>query len=471
MAILIKKNSYFDSITLMRLSNEIKKIPGVKKAHVAMATEHNKSLLSENKLWSEEVLTASPNDLLIAFASDLDHSEKAVLMMVDAFFARPSITSTTSLVSASTIKEALATDKQFDFCFISVPGEYAAREARIALEQGLNVMLFSDNVSLEEELSLKLLASQKNLLMMGPDCGTAIIEGVGFGFSNNVRKGQVGIVGASGTGIQEVSCLLDRMGIGVSQVFGTGGRDLKKEIGGLMMIQGIQLLASNPETELMVLISKPPHPEVATKIFEKLEGISMPIVICFLGLEKPVIALPSNAHFTTNLTDTACLVSHLLGNSFEVPIPDFQFDKKKGKIFGLFCGGTLAAEAAFIIGKEHTIIDFGDDEFTKGRPHPMIDPEVRNQAFLSYAQEKDIAVFLFDIVLGFGSHPDPAGNLRPIISKIQAFNQNCYFVASVCGTEEDPQTYSVQVNTLESLGVIVTPSNMRAAQIARSLVL
>ncbi len=469
---ILKKNAYFDSITLMRVSEQIRKISGVKKAQIVMGTVHNKSLLRDSGLWTSELDSAAPSDLCIAFLCDSQDVKKILLEKVEECLYKNKNSGKKNGIEAQpqTIFEAVEKNPDLNLALISVPGEYAAREARLALEQGLNVMMFSDNVSLQDELNLKKIASAKNLLMMGPDCGTSIINGVGLGFSNQVKSGKVGIVGASGTGIQEVSVLLDRLGLGISQAIGTGGRDLKKEIGALTTKQGLCLLAGDAQTEIIALISKPPHPEVVEEILRQIEFTKKPIVLCFLGLKEDLKIKNSNIFCAKNLTETVLKIAEIAGISadiFSAPAlsPAPSISPTKGKIYGLFCGGTLCAEAQHIIGSQHLCIDFGDDEYTKGRPHPMIDSTIRNQAFVKFSSEEKTAIILFDLVLGYGSHADPAGNLLPIIAEINR-HKKIIFIASVCGSEADPQCFSAQAEKLKSVGVIIASTNAIAAQMA-----
>ena len=473
MPIIIKKNSYFDSITLMRASEEIKKIPEIKKAQIVMGTPHNKSLLKDANLWEKELDTAGPNDLCIAFDGKTNQ-EKIVLEKVDdVLYKNKKSSRSTMEANPRTISEAVNKDPSLNMAIISVPGEYAAREARQALNNGLNVMMFSDNVSIADELDLKKLAVKKNLLMMGPDCGTAIINGVGLGFSNEVKRGNIGIVGASGTGIQEVSVLLDRLGLGISQAIGTGGRDLKKEIGALTTKQGIELLKNDPETDIITIISKPPHKAVVDDILQQIKLIKKPIVLCFLGLKEDLKINNKNIFCTKNLTEAVLKIASICkvpSNIFNTPkLPNISLSKKQNKIFGLFCGGTLCAEAENIIGGKHEFIDFGDDKYTKGKPHPMIDPQTRNQTLTKFANDPQAAVFLFDIVLGYGSHNDPAGNIIPIITAIN-HKRKIIFIASVCGSENDLQVYSKQVKKLQDAGVIVAPTNAIASKMALAII-
>src|SRR4030095_10708603 len=138
----------------------------------------------------------------------------------------------------SSIALGLERAEDADIALISVPGDYAAAEALKALAQGLNVMLFFDNVAIADERAIKLYARARTLLVMGPDCGTAIVNGVPLGFANVVRRGDIGLVAASGTGLQEVTCRIHNLGGGISQAIGTGGRDLKDAGGGMPVLQG-----------------------------------------------------------------------------------------------------------------------------------------------------------------------------------------------------------------------------------------
>ena len=474
--IIVKENAYFDSITLMKISQELRKIKVLQEVQVAMGTEHNKSLLKDSNLWTEEVIKANPNDLCIAFSSKEGHDEKEVLKLVEeALYGNKNKGGSDLTIqdSPKTIADAVAQNPNINLALISVPGEYATYEAKCALDKNINVMMFSDNVSIADEKKLKELAAKKNLLMMGPDCGTAIINGIGLGFSNKVRSGNIGIVGASGTGIQEISILLDRIGLGISQAIGTGGRDLHKEIGALCMKQGLKILASDAQTDVIAIVSKPPDAEVARDILQVASLIKKPIVVCFLGFDNKLNTRSSNVFFTDNLTQTVSEIariakcSHNIFDSFKPQ--EHTLEKSQKKIFGLFCGGTLCSEAQNIIGPNHLCIDFGEDQYTKGKPHPMIDPTIRNEAFLEVANKDETAIILFDVVLGFGSHENPALNLSPIIQKINS-SKKIIFIGSVCGTEDDAQCYSIQANKLRSLGVIVAPSNAIAAEFAQIII-
>ena len=345
-----------------------------------------------------------------------------------------------------------------NLALISVPGDFAATEARRALHAGLNALMFSSGVPLEEERALKLLAREKGLLLMGPDCGTALIGGVPLAFANAVPRGDVGIVSASGTGLQEVACLIARLGAGISHGIGVGGRDLDERVGALGTLAAIDVLEKDPSTRSIVLLSKPPAPRVAEQVLARLSRSGKRRVVCFLGLDKPGLA-----RTLLEAAETAT------GQK----LPEEKLDRKKvkGHVEALYCGGTLCSEAELIFRRRglmgqpggHRFVDLGDERFTRGRPHPMIDPEIRNQHIARASADAAVGVILVDVVLGYGSHADPAGVLLKVKTEKTV-------VASVTGTDADPQVRSRQVAMLRAAGVLVAPSNAHAAEWAAALV-
>ncbi|MFC1491495.1 oxidoreductase, partial [Nitrospinota bacterium] len=334
---------------------------------------------------------------------------------------------------------------------------------------------------------LKEEARERGLLVMGPDCGTAILGGVPLAFANELPRGEVGIVSASGTGLQEVSCLIARGGSGISHGIGVGGRDLSEAVGGVMALMAIDALDRDPGTRRIVLISKPPSEEVAERVLDRVARSTKPFTICFLGLSE--MNLPPNAKLVPTLTAAA---EDALGTQFlsgESPLTQISGmkDSRRGWIRGLFSGGTLCAEAQFILrmgGEEvrsnapvpgakrlngrriegHILLDLGADEYTVGRPHPMIDPSVRNEQLVQVLSKVEVRAVLLDVVLGYGAHQDPAGALVSALAEVK--DRRAVVVASVCGTEEDPQVYSEQVEKLEGADVIVASSNAHAAELA-----
>ena len=368
-----------------------------------------------------------------------------------------------------------------NLALISVPGDFAASEARKAIRRGLHAMIFSDNVPLEEEVALKREARDLGRLVMGPDCGTAIINGMPIAFANRVPRGDVGIIGASGTGIQEVSCLIARHGGGVSHAIGVGGRDLSEAVGGISTLMALDALAEDASTKHIVLISKPPSPTVMDTVMARVAKVEKPVTVCFIGADAFVV--PSNTGQVFTLKDAAMRAVGIDANA-AAPCPTVPIIAGKTMVRGLFSGGTLCAEVQAIMlgaGEEVvsntpipgaastsdgngavTLLDLGDDAFTKGRPHPMIDPEVRDAPMAAALEDPGVAVILLDVVIGLGAHADPAGHLARIIRRVSA-DDRPVIIASVTGTDSDPQRRSAQIAILETEGVIVAPTNADAA--------
>jgi len=457
----VERQSYRDSVALMRISRALAERPGIEEAALMIGTPSNKALMREAGLLAADGEPAGANDLIIALrAADAGSAAGALEAAVALLAEKPAGAEAGGPPLARTLDGALAQLPGANLALISVPGEFAAHEARRALALGLNVLVFSDNVPLDEELSLKRSAREKGLLLMGPDCGTALIGGAPIAFANVVPRGDVGIVSASGTGLQEVSSLIARLGGGVSHGIGVGGRDLDARIGALGTLSAIDALERDAGTREIVLISKPPAPEVAALVLERIRRSAKPFIACLLGQQEA--KLPGNARLARTLAEAAELASSKKISE------EKQKLRGSGWVRGLYCGGTLCAEAEMIFRQKglrvgshaNTFVDLGDDEYTRGRPHPMIEPELRNDHVRQALADPAVGVVLVDVVLGFGSHPDPAGVLlrndvsaKPII-------------ASVTGTERDPQVYSRQVAALREAGVLVAASNAHAASFA-----
>jgi succinyl-CoA synthetase alpha subunit len=513
--IFVQKDSYYDSVFLMLMSREVESASGVHDATVAMGTEMNLDLLRSQGFEANSLAGVTPNDLVIAV--DCASAEAADAAMAAAKLAlgrkpRPAANGGTGS-SPTSLRAALAALPGANLAVVSLPGAYAAREARKALESGLHVMLFSDNVSLEDEIALKALSRRKGLLLMGPDCGTAIINGKPLCFANVVKRGPVGVVGASGTGMQEVACLVDRAGSGVSQAIGAGGRDLKNErVGGATTLMGIEALAGDEGTKVIVVISKPPAKAVAERVLSALERSGKPAVVYFVGLAPEPRRAGSGVQFAANLEETAGMAVALAeGRSytpqtFTLPPAEIEAIVERETraiggaqqyLRGFYTGGTLADEAwmlahqctgtvysnnqtdpRFILSDPHrstghTIVDLGDDVFTLGRPHPMIDPSARVERMMAEREDAEIAVVLVDVVLGYGSHDDPAGALAPAVQTLReaAHKRGGYLpvLASITGTQGDPQNLGLQTAKLEAAGCVVMPSNHQASLLATKL--
>lgn len=490
------RNSYRDSVELMRIAAEIEGLGGITRAGLVMATPANREVLKEAGLLAEAALDAGPNDLVVAVAADRDDAANTALDRAAERLsgAEEGPAAGETRTSWRTIAEGVADLGGADIALISTPGTYATAEALKALKLGINVFLFSDNVPIEDEIELKSLAISRGLLLMGPDCGTAILDGVPLGFANAVRRGDIGLIGASGTGLQQVSCLIDRAGAGVSQAIGVGGRDLDARVGGTMMLAALRRLDADPGTRVIVLISKPPAEAVARLVLAAASSLKTPVIVNFLGGDPSIVRaaglIPANTFEAAAETAAARSRGDAISDDGDGASDPFGAARgasapaiaslKPGqwRIRGLFAGGSLSGEAKLVLGwalgaeaaKTHEILDLGDDEYTVGRPHPMIDPRLRNEHIAAAADDPSTAVILLDVVLGYGANADPAGAMVPVIrDAMQCAAQagrSLAVVASVCGTDTDPQGRSTQEATLAAAGVILAPSNAQAAGIA-----
>lgn len=507
--VVVKRNRYFDSVSLMAISTRANRIDGIKQAVVAMGTEMNKGVLRNVGLATAEVLEAHGGDLLIVVeAADQSLCDTAAAE-VEGWLERrdaPKAGAGSQIVCA-TLDGAVRAVPDARLAVISVPGEYAAREARRAIDLGLHVMLFSDNVDIDDEIALKQAAHQKGLLMMGPDCGTAILGGVGLCFANKVRRGDIGIVAASGTGSQEVSVRIHDLGGGISELIGIGGRDLSEGVGGLMMIDALRALEEDPQTRVIVLISKPPAKPVIQKVLNAVGSCRKPVVVCLLGGAEAAVT-DAGGHFARTTSDAARTAAALSGCQIadEVALPDAAWlasrqDRLRADqlyVRALMCGGTLCDELMMLVGEHHpdvfsntaksverrladarvsrahTFIDFGDDEFTRGRPHPMIDPSLRIERLEAEASDPSVAVIVLDFIVGFGAHEDPVGVMLPAIRAAQDIaareSRHLEIVGYVLGTDEDRPSVRDQGDQLRRAGVTVAASCTQAGLIARALV-
>lgn len=495
---LVKKGSYQDSVVLMLLTNKISSMDGVNKVSIMMGTPANKDIFKAGGMETSELMAATSNDMVMVIDSDLDNIEEIVAKETDEFLNNQSAKAKTSKEDTTVKSWEQATNQLPDanLAVISIAGAYAAMEADRALDENLNVFMFSDNVSLEDEVRLKEKAHEKGLLVMGPDCGTGIIHGVPVAFANYVDKGKIGIVGASGTGIQELTTIIDRLGEGVSNAIGTGGRDLNAAVGGITMLDAINALEQDESVEVMIIVSKPPAKQVRDKIVKRLEGIEKPVVTLFLG-EKPETHEKGFYHAYT--LDEAARIAVKLVRNEEIEIDntliehDDKFVKEDNKtIKAYYSGGTLAYEAAILLkdtlklsagsdvkdfilnAQGHEVIDLGDDKYTQGKPHPMIDASTRIEYMKEAANDKSTGVILFDLVLGYGSHENMAEELskgiKVLQDKAKEEERKLFFVTTICGTKKDRQGFDSQKKQMEDLGVIVCDSNKIAVEMAMYLV-
>ena len=503
-------NLYKDSVSLMTVSAQVSAVPGIDAASVVMASATNVENLARAGLGEFAV---RPNDLVVA-VSGTDEACAEALQRADELLATKAAAGDEGARTGqpiTSIQMAVAKNPAHNFALISVPGDYAASEAMKALRLGMDVMIFSDNVPMESELALKRFARERNLMVMGPDCGTAIVNGVPLGFANVIRRGPIGVVGASGTGMQEVTVRIHQLGSGVSQALGTGGHDLAAAIGGISMLHGLKALDEDPDTKVIVLISKPPAPDVATAVLETAAACSKPVVVIFLGADAASITR-NGIHGATYLAQAADMAVALakgrdpqrtamaVTNEAQRKIKELSraMAPEQRYVRGIFSGGTFCFEAQLIhaaagirafsnaptvgnrklenVGKsvEHTIIDMGEDEFTQGRPHPMIDPSLRDTRIREEVADPSTAVVLFDVVLGYGASDDPTAGLIGSIgrakAKAQTEGRRVAFIGYVCGTDQDPQNRAAIVAGLQSAGIFVATSNAEAAVWSAALI-
>jgi FdrA protein len=486
----VRPGSYYDSVVLMQLQRSLGALPGILDAGVVMATPPNREMLAASGLLPEAGAEAGEGDLLIAVRAEDEAAAGEALSRVDSLLqVRRSGGGDGSQggYRPRSLQGAVKALPAARWALISVPGRSAAGVAEQALDLGLNVFLYSDNVPLAEESALKRNAAGRGLLVMGPDCGTALIGGAGLGFANRVRHGSIGIVAASGTGLQMVASRVHELGGGISQAIGTGGRDLAEQVGGITARQALDLLGRDPETETIVLLSKPPSPAVAAQVLAAARATGKPVVVNFLGWMPPLRRLGA-IRFAVSLEEAAelALEPHPPAPSpIALPTPGRGGEKQnhplverdgrwrpspegwegdgrgdEGEARGLFSGGTLASEVrlalqAFLKPEACTILDLGDDEFTVGRLHPMIDQDLRLRRLRAEAADPAVSVILLDVVLGDGAHADPAGELAPVIERCLAERTDLAVLALIVGTDQDPQNPDEQAATLERAGAQV----------------
>jgi FdrA protein len=502
----IRSGAYYDSVVLMQLQRSLAALPGVLDAGVVMGTDANKEILAQTDLLTPEAQAAVADDLLIIVRAESAAQAAAALGQVDELLAQRRVSAVQDYLPKS-LESAAQMLPGAQWVLVSVPGRYAAGVAREALRLGRNVFLYSDNVSLDDEIKLKQTASEKGLLVMGPDCGTALVNGVGLGFANAVRRGPIGMVAASGTGLQQVSARIHQLGSGITHALGTGGRDLSEAVGAATARQGLDLLSRDPDTRVIVLVSKPPSPRVADDLLGLARAAVKPVVVDFIGY-APSARRVDNLHFATTFDEAAALAVDLaekLKNEergatqeLDPAVALEHFASSQRYLRGLFSGGTLAYEtllllqdyvpvtysnvpldgqyrlANSLVSHEHTIVDLGEDEFTVGRLHPMMDNDLRIRRLQQEADDPEVAVILLDLVLGYGAHPDPASQLAPAIAAARAraegAGRHLEFVAVVVGTGDDPQDLEWQIRQLTEAGVWVETSNDAAVRYVGRLI-
>lgn len=513
----VRRGMYRDSVLLMRLAQDLRAREGVRQAEVLMGTPSNLRALRDAALLPAEVLEARPgsDDLVVVLEGDATAVDLALREALDVLDGeRPRAVGEPGSGAAPravrSLDAAVTLLPGANLVVLSIPGPYVRADAMAALRRGLNVFVFSSNVPVEDEVALKQEAGRRGLLVMGPDCGTALLAGTAVGFANVVRRGAIGLVGASGTGLQEVSVLVHRAGLGVSHAIGTGSRDIGPEVGGQTMLAGLDLLDADPATRVVVLVAKPPHPDTARRVLRRVATLTKPVVVCLLGFTGDA-SVTQHVVLVRTLEDAAVhAVANADGRSLETVRRAMHGDDRQiGRtvererarlhpgqrwVRGLYTGGTLAAEAAVVwhtelgaiwanfhapgarplpdarTSVEHSVIDLGDEVFTAGRPHPMLEPRMRAARILQEAADPSVAAIVLDFVLGHVAHPDPVGvaipTLREARTAAERDGRSLPIVATVCGTDADPQGLTDQVRRLSEVGVTVAPTNAEAARVA-----
>jgi len=497
----VRAQFYLDSVALMRHSKVLAEFDGVVEAAMMMGTPANKAIMTAAGLLDDTTQAAEGGDLIISVRGQDAATVQTALQQAAQLLDKPKSSQSGTAYQPRSIRSAQAQQPNANLALISVPGDFAIAEARKAISRGLHSMIFSDNIAIEAEAELKQQARALGRIVMGPDCGTAIINGVPLAFANVVRRGGIAVIGASGTGIQEVTCLLDQLGKGISHAIGVGGRDTTSEVGGISTLMAIDMLESDAGTEHIVIISKPPAQDVTQRILSRVARSSLPFTLCFLGDNTDASQVPANATIATTLKAAAEIAAgvHLSAAAQQTLT---VADPSRRGVLGLYTGGTLCAEAqllalargctphsnAPIPGAQklqlnenkltaktaYQFLDLGADEYTQGQPHPMIEPSVRDAVLSEALARTDVAVVVLDVVLGYGSHADPAGHLHGLLQTLAETGLNTasgpLLVASVTGTEADPQNRSMQIRTLETAGVRVAPSNADAVELALTTV-
>lgn len=498
----VQAESYVDSVRLMSARRSMGEVEGTGMATAVMGTQANRDELVDAGFDAAELDGVGANDLVLAVEADSDDTADAALAAGEAAWRGDGGSEVGPAVGGDraprTLEQAVGVLTGANVALVSVASEYAVLEAHKALSAGLHVLLFSSGVAVDDEVELKRRGRDLGLLVMGPDAGTALLGGVGLGFANVVDGGSVGVVAAAGTGAQEVMTLLDRWGAGPSHVIGVGGRDTSARVDGATTRMGLSALRDDPATAALLVVSKPPARQVAESLLRYMDG--MPAVAAFIGLEPSTVSAPTGVRLAASLEQAVLAMLQALdrprpdpaeglADVAEQAIATLGDDRRA--LRGLFSGGTLCYETMVLAARRlgpihsntpledgwglpaddgaHVCLDLGAEEYTRGRPHPMIDPEPRIDALREHGMEPTTAVVLFDVVLGHGAHEDPAGVLAPVCAEITDRPDAPAVVAYVLGTDRDPQGLAGQRDQLEQAGCLLAPTNARAALLAAAI--
>jgi len=498
----IRKNQYYDSVFLMSVNRRISEVKGIQQTAVLMGSPPNKILLLDIGIQDVQINNAQPNDLIVAIIAESPAIVENVLGRLDEWLE--AIQENAPVLRVRTLEDGLSNKPDANLAVVSVPGEYAAREAKKALDTGLNVFLFSDNVSIEDELMLKKFAKEKGLLVMGPDCGTSLIGGVGIGFANVVRRGPIGAIAAAGTGLQEFTCQVHNAGSGISHAIGTGSHDLSGKIKGLTTLATLEMLEADQQTSVIAIISKPPDLSTLAILLKRIAICKKPVVGCFLGIDPDTLSGTTNFRPAGTIDEAVGIAVAPSNGQPVAPSEDLNpemlavlQDEKKGwspeqkYLRGILAGGTFCYQSQQILDEAgisvhsnspieaknrlehpdrssgHTIVDMGEDYYMVGKPHPMIDGTMRRRRILAESHDPQVAVLYLDFILGYNASMDPVGELLDAIMEAKRLTKqrggSLTVVASVCGTEDDPQVLGLQIKMLQEVGAIVFRSNALAS--------
>lgn len=502
----IEKNRYYDSVFLMKIARKLAQADDVENASIGMGTPLNKETITDLGLNTEDMGSAGPNDLIIAIkAKDKNACDNAKEEFTRLVNEKNSSSLKNGYRSISSAKNAVADS---NLAIISVAGKYAAIEAKRALMNDMNVFMFSDNVDISEEVELKKLAKEKGKFMMGPGCGLSFINGVAIGLCSMVNRGDIGIAGASGSGIQEVMILLHRNGFGISHAIGTGGRDMSDEVGGITMIQSIKALDVDEGTKVIALISKPPAKSAFINVIEAIKKCSKPVVVHFLNGDNAILK-ENGILYGETFDETAKMlmelscghkveVKKIFENELNIAEEIKKFAPSQKYFRAILCGGSLTDETLILWNKKgkdlysnvaidkklmlsdpfvsykNSIIDIGDEAFTKGRAHVAIDPTARVNRFIKEARDKETAIIYLDFLLGYALHSDPATVMAEAIIKekenAKKEGRHLLVIATICGSDMDPQDFEKQAKILKDAGVILLDTNLIAANISIDMI-
>ncbi len=506
----ILAGTYRDSVFLMNLSQTLTIKSGANQVFATMATRRNKELLARAGLLTPEIETAKPDDLAVAIDAPVELHDNLLKMTREYLYSNSASSYGSNYISSISFDDAVLGDSKKQIALISVPGDYARYEAARALEKRLDVMLYSDNISLEDEIALKKMAKRKGVLLMGPECGTSIVNGVPLGFANNIRRGEIGIVSSSGTGAQEVSCLLDRCGLGITTAYGTGARDLIDDVGGISAITALERLASDPNTKLILVIANLPGIQTRKRLIEVYKKTKKPVFVRYLGSYDYSIEEKAGIDFASDLTELANMAINELApilDSSAINLPQAPALPEKNNyhgrkfIRGIFSGGTMRSDAIDIItskltgtykvysnferenvisltgtdkSREHCFLDMGANEFTVGRPHSLVSPETKLERIIMELCSPETAILITDIVIGYGTAKNQASLLVQAFDKAARItngkSREVIVLSSVCGTDNDLPSRSSEIEILKDAGIFVFGSNAAAANYAADLI-